>query len=297
MTIMFRDERAKATIEAAYERFRASLPETTSRTVSTRFGATHVLVAGREDAPPLVVVHGALASSAHIMAELGPLLGRFRIYAPDVIGQSVKSADTRLPLDGPQAGEWLLDVLDALELACPHLYGVSWGGFIARKLAEIQPSRIDRLVLLVPAGIVGGSAWKGLTELAIPLAMYRAFPTEARLRRFVNALFTTPDERWVEYFGEALQSYKLDMRAPPLAKPESLAAFDRPTLVMAGSDDVSFPGAALIARARVLFPHAVTELLPNCRHSPPSDEASRQRLSDRVASFLLSPTPPRREAS
>src|SRR5262249_60562728 len=115
-------------------------------------------------------------SSAHATAELGPLLERHCVYAPDVIGQSVKSADARVALDGPAYGEWLVDVLDGLGLERPLVYGVSWGGFASLKLAAFAPTRIDKLVLLVPAGIVSGSAWQGLTQVGLPLMLYRMFP-------------------------------------------------------------------------------------------------------------------------
>jgi hypothetical protein len=51
-----------------------------------------------------------------MLSGFAPLLGSFRVYAPDIIGQSVKSADARLPLEGPACGQWLVDVLDALGL-------------------------------------------------------------------------------------------------------------------------------------------------------------------------------------
>src|SRR4051794_20884435 len=108
MSVMFKNEAARAVIEGSSDRFRASIPgHTSSRMAKTRQGDTHVLVAGPADAPPPVLVHGALASSAHATAELGPLLERHCVYAPDVIGQSVKSVDARVPLDGPALGEWL----------------------------------------------------------------------------------------------------------------------------------------------------------------------------------------------
>jgi pimeloyl-ACP methyl ester carboxylesterase len=283
---MFKDAERKDAIAAAYERFRAKTAGATSRMVKTRHGDTHVLSAGPPNAPPLIVVHGALASSAHVMGELGPLLSRFRVHAPDVIGQSVKSEDRRIALDGNDYGEWLEDVMDGLGLRRAHVYGVSWGGFVACKLAASVPQRIDRLVLLVPAGFVNGSAWEGLTKVAIPLALFRAFPSEARLTKFASGILTTLDDDWVPYLGEAFRSYNLDIRVPPLFTPEALARFDRPALVFGASHDVSFPGRALVARAKVLLPRAETELLENCRHSPPTDDASRARLADRVTRFL-----------
>ena len=292
MTVLFRDAESRAKVEAAYARFKSRLPAHESLRVSTRHGETHVLVTGPRDGQPLVVVHGALARSAPLLGELGPALReRFRIYAPDVIGQSVMSADVKLPVEGPAYAEWLGDVMDGLGVGRAHLLGVSWGGFVARLFAQTSPERVDKLVLIVPAGLVGGPVWKGLTKVGIPLAMYRAFPSEDRLRRFASAILTTLDDDWLPYMGEAFLAYKLDMRVPPVAKPEDLAGFDRPTLVFGASDDLSFPGATLLARVKALIPHAETELL-DCKHSPPTDDAFRAKLAERIASFLRSPSGP-----
>jgi 2-hydroxy-6-oxonona-2,4-dienedioate hydrolase len=286
MTTMFKDEAARATILAAFDRFRADGPPGEGRTVTTRFGETHVLVTGKAGAPPLVLLHGALSSSAHVVREMSSLLERFQVYAVDVIGQSAKSADARIPLDGPQYAEWLVEVLDALGLERPHVYGVSWGGFVAGKLAAHAPHRIDRLVLLVPAGIVTGPAWKGFVKIYWPMMIYRKFPSRARLEKFARELLTTVNDEWLDYFGEAFQAYKLDMRVPPLFQPADLAGFDRPTLVFGASDDLSFPGGPLVERVRQLIPHAETELLEGVRHGPPTDDAFRRRQAERVARFL-----------
>lgn len=274
-------------MEAWHDHFRARIPvPTESRTVATRFGATHVLSAGPAGAPPLVVLHGGLASSAHALGELGPLLARFRVHAPDVIGQSVKSAAVRLPEDDATYGAWVVEVLDALGLARPHVCGVSHGGFVALRAAALAPARIDRLVLIVPAGLVAGSPWVGITEVLIPMAVYRAFPTDARLRRFVRAQLTTPDPDWTAYLGDAVRGYRIEMRAPPLLGAGALAGFDRPTLVFGASEDVHFPGPKLLARAKALIPHAEVALLEGCRHTLPTEDAFRGSLAERIRRFL-----------
>src|SRR6185369_12804164 len=100
-----------------FDRFRGRLKvPTEERRVRTRVGETHVLVGGPEGAPPLVLLHGALASSAHVLGELSPLLERFRVYAVDIVGQSVKSADARPSVSNAEYGEWLSDVFDGLAL-------------------------------------------------------------------------------------------------------------------------------------------------------------------------------------
>lgn len=288
MSVMFKNPEARAAMEAAYARLLASTayPDAESRTVSTRFGDTHVLVAGPKDAPPLVVLHGALACSALTIRESGGLVERFRVYAVDVVGQSVKSADARLKVDSDDYGAWAKEVLDGLGLERPHLYGASYGGFISRKLIEIAPERIDRLVLLVPAGVVGGKVWEGLTKAGIPLLFYKLFGSKGSLEDLLDGLMTTPDEELREYLRAAFTHYNLDMTIPPLAKPERLANFKRPTLVLAASDDVSFPGAPLLARMKELVPHAKLEMLENTKHIPATDETSRKKLAKTIASFL-----------
>jgi len=69
---------------------------------------------------------------------------------------------------------------------------VSYGGFVSLKLAAHAPDRIDRFVLLVPAGVVGGPVLDGFFKLALPMLMYRAFPSEKRLTRFVQNLLRRP---------------------------------------------------------------------------------------------------------
>jgi 2-hydroxy-6-oxonona-2,4-dienedioate hydrolase len=158
---------------------------------------------------------------------------------------------------------------------------------MARKLAEHAPDRVDRLVLTVPAGIVTASVAAVLSSFLMPKLMYRAFPSRDRLRQLLGAMMTTLDEEWVDYFDEAFRGFRLDLRMPPLASPEPLASFTRPTLVLGASEDIFFPGAELLARVRVLLPHAETELLEECRHVlPMNDDAFTGWHNARVMRFL-----------
>ncbi|RKH38724.1 alpha/beta fold hydrolase [Corallococcus sicarius] len=288
MTSAFRGEEAKAVLSRWYDRFRSHLPATEGRMVSTRFGPSHVLVGGDVSAPPLVLLHGALASSAHALRELAPLLERFRVHAVDIVGQSVKSADARPKVSNNEYGEWLVDVLDGLGLERPFVVGVSWGGFVAIRLAAVAPERIRRLALLVPAGVVNGPVWAGFTKVALPMMLYRMSPTERRLQNFVGNLLTTTDDDWAPYLGDAVRSFNMDMRVPSLARPEELKGLKAPVLVLGADGDLSFPGKALLARARALFPTLEDEdLIADCRHCPPTTDAFRRWLADRLSRFLL----------
>ena len=289
---MFKNEQAKAVVANWFDRFHARIKTPTqSRVLKTSFGETHVLVGGPETAPPLVILHGAMASSAHAIHELEPLLKDFRVYAVDVLGQSVKSADHRPSVSNDEYGRWLAEVMDALSLPRANVLGISWGGFVAIRLAAFAPARIERLVLLVPAGMVGGPAWAGFVKMGLPMAMYLAFPSPTRLRKFVQNLLTTYDDDWMPYLGDAFRSYTMNMKIPMIAKPEELKALTAPTLVIAAENDVSFPGRQLMARAEQLFPKLQgTELIPGSNHCPPTTDTFRSWVSTRITTFLTPAT-------
>lgn len=287
MSIIFANEEKKAKIRRWYDIFRNKIPvPTEDAIVQTSFGKTHALITGPVDAPPLVLLHGALASSAHALPELGALIRTRRVYALDVIGQSVMSEDARIDLNDDSYGRWVVEATSALGVNKYDLFGVSWGGFVARRATQVAPERLDHLVLLVPAGWVANSFWGGLRESGWPLMRYRMAPSEKNLRRFMQSIFTTLDDDWSNYFGDALDAYRFDIRVPPQAKPEDVKHITCPTLIFGAELDSQFPGAALIKRAKELLPQAEVELMPGVRHSPPLTDEFRTYLSERVERFL-----------
>lgn len=286
---LFTSQEGKARLLEWYERFAARLTVPTERrVVSTCFGDAHVLLAGPPDGPPLVLLHGALASSAHLLGELEPLARRFRVHAVDVVGQSVKSADAQPSVKNDDYGRWLADVLDGLGLVRVNLLGVSWGGFVSVRFAAVAPERLEKLVLLVPAGLVNGPLWAGFTKVAWPIMQYRRRPSPERLRAAMANMLTTLDDDWLPYLGDALLAFTPNMSIPRLARPEELSRLTAPVLIIGGEGDLSFPGAKVAARARQLFKGPVdVEVIPGCRHSPPTTDEFRARMSRRVADFLL----------
>src|SRR5262249_55689709 len=133
---IFKSDAGRVRLEKWYERFlkRISVP-VTHQVVQTSRGSSHVLLAGEESKPPLVALHGSLASSAHVVSELGPLLNRFRVIAPDLPGQSALGPRVRLPLNDDSLARWLIETLDGIGVEKFDLLGVSWGGFVARLTA------------------------------------------------------------------------------------------------------------------------------------------------------------------
>jgi len=290
---IFRNSRQRELILDWERRFRKRISVPVEDiTVTTTFGRTYALMAGPKDAPPLVILHGALATSSHVMPELGSLLETRRIYALDVIGQSVMSEDRRMELADGSYGRWVGEACDGLGLREFDLYGVSWGGFVALQAAAAFPARLRHLILLVPAGIVGNSVWAGMRDAGLPMMLYRLFPSETRFRRVMRAFFTDLDPDWNAFFRDALNAYRTDIRVPPLVQPKALEGVRCPVLVFGAEHDVNFPGAALLQRAKEIFPQAEVELLKGSQHCPPFSAQFRAKMAERIERFLASSASP-----
>jgi 2-hydroxy-6-oxonona-2,4-dienedioate hydrolase len=287
---IFKNEQSRVKLEAWYDRFLKKTPVSVEhREFETSLGQAHLLLAGDPSKPTLVCLHGSLASSAHLLSELTNLLEDFRLVFIDLPGQSVKGPPVRVSYQDESLHRWVVEVIDKAGIGDFHLLGVSYGGFAAWRTAAYIPERVKKLILLVPAGIVTGSMWKGTTQLMIPLMMYKQFPSEKRLRKLFTPLFSTWDDDWAHYMGDAFREFKLDLRIPPLATDEQLRRLTMPTLVVAAGEDVSFPGKKLLDRVQGKIPHLQTELLAESKHSPPTTPEFRQWLATQIRSFLEAP--------
>lgn len=109
----------------------------------------HVLSAG--GGFPLVYLHGAGDLGGWLPA-LGGLAGSFRVVRPDHPGYNGSD-------DAPGVGsvadlaDRYVPILDALGVDRCHLVGTSLGGWLAAELALRIPARVERLVLVDPAGL------------------------------------------------------------------------------------------------------------------------------------------------
>lgn len=285
---VWRDEAARGRLEGWYGRFLARVPPPVeSRHVPTRHGPSHVLLAGPANAPSVVCLHAMRTGAAHLLSELGPFAARFRLVAPDLPGQSVRGPQVRLSLKDDAYARWLLDVLDGLGLGGPaDVFGVSFGGFVARLAASTAPDRVRRLALLVPAGVANGSHLTGLIRMAVPLVLYRLRRSEANLRRLLAPLFTTWDADWAGYTGNAVRDMPFDPRVPPMATDADLGRLTMPVLVLGAADDISFPGDAVVRRVQAVVPHADGEVIPACKHCPPTTPEFRDWLAGRLSAFF-----------
>lgn len=103
---------------------------------------------GPEHAPPLIVLHGALGSTA---LETDRLIRHwekyFRVFALDFMGHGASSAFEKTP---PTWNDFTANVealIDHVQLADAALFGFSMGGGVALEVARRHPNAISRLAV------------------------------------------------------------------------------------------------------------------------------------------------------
>ena len=281
---IYRSPEGEAELRALYDESLARLgPGCETRTVGTRLGGTHVIFAGPEDAPPLLVLPGGNFLNPLCLAWFLPLAGEYRLYAPDIVGQPGRSAQGRPSAKGDGHARWLADVLDGLGLQRAAFVGISYGAGLVLRLAGFAPGRVAGAVLVSPAGVAAGPLWPMVREVALPMLVYRISPNRQRLVRAAQPILTEPEEPYVRQLGAVYRHVRLDRELPRAAKRGELSGYGGPTLLFAAQDDPFFPAEKVIPRAREIIPNLEAETLPG-RHVPSGEAFAR--VNDRAASFL-----------
>jgi pimeloyl-ACP methyl ester carboxylesterase len=127
---------------------------------------THVALAGPDDAPPLLLVHGWPQNWWAWRAAIPELSRRFRLVLPDLRGHGWTEAP-RAGYEKEQLATDLLALLDALGIERVSWIGHDWGGWVGLLAALRAPERFERLLAVcIPHLWVGPS----LRRLAVLLS-------------------------------------------------------------------------------------------------------------------------------
>lgn len=231
-------------------------------TVPTRYGDTFVIACGDASAPPLVLLHGASSNAVSWIAEAAVYSRHFRVYAVDIIGEPGRSAPARPPWTGPAYLEWLEDVLDGLKLQRTSLLAISQGAWIALKFATGHPERVQKLVLLTPAGITS-ARWSFMLR-AIPLAMLGKRGAQACNRIVFGRQAIHPDV--LKYMNSIMTHFRPRLGNALLFTDAELQRLDMPVFLMLGEQDALYPSRQVAGRLARLVPGLQVLLDPDMGH-------------------------------
>jgi pimeloyl-ACP methyl ester carboxylesterase len=108
--------------------------------------------------PPLIFIHGLIGRWTHWVEQLTAFAGRSPIGSHRVIAVDLPGfGDSPLPAQGgisvPIYARTIDRLMEALQISSAAFVGHSMGGFTSVELAINFPERVERLVLVSPAGL------------------------------------------------------------------------------------------------------------------------------------------------
>jgi len=251
------------------------------------------LEAGPPEAPPVILLHGYNTSKDAMMTMSSWLAGEHRTVAPDLPGFGLHDFHAEQAHDGSFYAREVLALMDALGIERASLVGTSMGGAIAALVAAEAPERVDRLVLLAPAGLVapvendfmkranaGGNPLRLEDEQDFESVMDLVFekrpPTPYPVRRF----FVLEAQRRLDGTNKIIPAIEPFGRNGLEGR---LGAIRAPTLVLWGERDrVLDP--SMLSRFVAEIPDAQGHEIPGAGHVLFSDEPAEVRR--RMVPFL-----------
>ena len=252
--------------------------------IETRYGQTHVILAGDRSGTPVVVFQGGNVTNPITLSWFESLSEEYYLIAPDTPGEPGKSDSG----DGIDYGTWVCDLLDGLDVETAAMIGPSHGAGVVLEAAARAPDRITAAALVVPAGF-GTPLSMALARVVLPSLAYRFVRRQGFLDRALAGLCSDHvsdlPSVTVETIGLALRTSDLKADFPGPDDPASLAAFDAPVLVVSAAADPFFPTEAISG--------SVSERLSGLeRHVSLTDErhflsaAGQRRVREEVRAFL-----------
>ena len=266
-------------------------------------------VAGK--GPVLLLVHGMAGSSVTWRHVMPALAKRFRVLAPDLLGQG-QSAKPRGDYSLGAHANTLRDLMDALGHERATVVGQSLGGGVAMQFAYQFPERCERLVL-VDSGGLGLEVTLYLRMLTLP-GFESVFPLfcTPRLREAGNRVATwlgragvrsTPASReiWRSYASladaESRRAFFRSLRDVIDWSGQAVSALGRlhrtaglPTLIVWGAQDPFIPVAHAVA-AHEAIPGSRLQIFDGVGHYPHCE--APERFVEVLVDFIASTKPAR----
>jgi len=131
-------------------------------------GVTAYKIAGPDEGPVVIIVHGATLGSMAYQAYVPPLVAAgYRVVTYDQYGRGFSDRPpARFTIDLMR--QQLLELMDALQVEKAHLFGISLGGAVIARFAAEHGDRVQSLAYQVPL-IAGATVSPALVLSRLPL--------------------------------------------------------------------------------------------------------------------------------
>jgi pimeloyl-ACP methyl ester carboxylesterase len=288
----FRSESAKQRYLAFYDEFAMDWPVVSeTRMVDTSYGQTFVRISGPVGAPPIVLMHGANATSLSWIPNIEALSQSYRTYAVDTIYDPGRSVFTKILKVPDDYMIWMDELLMALELGSEiNMIGMSYGGWLTSQYALRYPEKLDNIVLLAPAATVLPLGTGFLKSALVSILPHRHFVKKG-IEPIFEDLWKKDEagrklaEKWVDHMDLGLRCFKPKMMVgPTVLSDEELNALKMPVLLMIGENEKIYSAEEAVARTRNVAPHIKTEIIPGAGHDLPVVQA--EMVNQKILDFL-----------
>lgn len=251
--VAFKSEEGKNEILKYYE----SLVEKSSVLheeiyINTNYGETFIMASGKEDLPPLILLHGSGMNSVMWINEMKKYSHNHRVYAVDMPGEPGKSNETQLPLEGDDFTNWLNDVFDSLSIEKASIVGISLGAWLGAKFSIKYLQKVNKLVLLCPAGI--GPQKKSFLFKSL-FYMLLGEKGIDKLYYKINGNKPIPQEM-LDYQKLIAKHFNFRREIIPLFSDDELIQLTMPIVLFVGGKDVMLHSEKTAKRLESLLGHA-----------------------------------------
>jgi pimeloyl-ACP methyl ester carboxylesterase len=225
----------------------------------------------------IVLVHGLASNAGFWRYNISELAKTFRVIAVDLPGYG-KSQKGVYPYDMKFYAETIFNLLQSLNIDKVNYVGHSMGGQIGITLALSHPEKINKLILLDPAGVEAFEKGEGNWLRSVVTMDYVKITNEEGIRRNLALNFYTWDEKWewmVEERARMAKAKEFDdfayavvrsvhgMLVQPTSK--KLENISQPTLIAYGKHDGLIPNPYLHPGFTADVFEVGAKRIPNCR--------------------------------
>ena len=237
--------------------------------VDTRFGKAHVVKYGNLDGKPLLVIHGGNNTTPYSLRYFSTLPSHFCIYAVDTVGHPGKSSQTVVSHKTMEYGEWASDVITSLGFEKMNCVGGSFGGGILAKLMCVAPEKVEKAILIVPAGIANVSTFNLMATMGVPMICYIITKKDKWLKKAVMPMAMDEkkiDDATYEMVKFSFEHVAVKAGMPSNVKAEDMQKYTGPALVIVSEHDNMFPSKKVIAKAEKMILNLKTHVLKGQGH-------------------------------